>query len=178
MNSITDPSKKTSINSLLNPEASSTSFSVSVASANQPQAPHHHHPDQYSPAFANNGSSFHLRAADWSISDDPAKRKLENGGRYHYQHSPDSSPIYAAQTAPRIHKTRDDLYGMEGQVWQSHQDMAYATPVIAPMYSDERTGSSHIPKKRMQADPTDSVSPSLSRAAISGDYPSHSQYLQ
>ena len=144
MNSITDPSKKTSINSLLNPEASSTSFSANVASANQPQPSHpHHHPDPYGPAFANNGSSFHLRAADWSISDDPAKRKLENGGRYHYQHSPDSSPIYPAHTAPRIHKTRDDLYGMEGQVWQGHQDMAFAAPVIAPMYSDERTGSSH-----------------------------------
>ena len=146
MNYIPDPSKKASINSLLNPEASSTAFNQipnlpTSLPANQVQADPRR-VDVYNPSF-NAASSFHLRAADWGLSDDSTKRKVENGSRYHYQHSPMSSPLYAEHPSPRMARGREDVYVMEaGQVWQQPQqhEAVYVPPIIAPMYSDERTG--------------------------------------
>lgn len=144
MNSIQDPSKKTSINSLLNPEASSTAFSNQIpnlAASNQLQ-PHGQHLDVYNAPFVT-GSSFNLRAADWSVSDDAGKRKSENSMR-HYHHNIGSSDAYSEHATPRMARARDHSngYGVDGHVWQQQQDVPYGAAGVAPMYSDERTGLS------------------------------------
>jgi lysine-specific demethylase 3 len=147
MNSIHDPSKKTSINSLLNPEASSAAaFSNHISNLAPALSPNHvpqHAPqmDPYTGSFVN-GASFHLRAADWSD-----KRKVENGAtsaQRHYQQPPiDSSEVYAEAQHPRMARQPVDEPGntytsMADEVWQP--PMHYGAPVIAPLYSDERTG--------------------------------------
>lgn len=153
MNSIQDPSKKTSINSLLNPEASSaaalnnqiSNLAPSLAPAHGPQM------DPYPGSFVN-GASFHLRAADWSD-----KRKVENGTaatqRHYQQHAMDTPEVYAEGQPPRMNRPPDEVnntFSSIGDgVWQP--PMPYGAPVIAPLYSDERT-------------------------AISGDYQTHGNY--
>jgi lysine-specific demethylase 3 len=146
MNSIQDPSKKTSINSLLNPEASSAAFNqisnLSPSLVPNQAPPHGPQMDNFNGSFTN-GSSFHLRAADWSD-----KRKVENGAtgaQRHYQQSAIDTPeVYAEGLPPRIVRPPTDesngaYSSMGDEVWQP--PMPYGAPVIAPLYSDERTGA-------------------------------------
>lgn len=151
MNSMQDPSKKTSITSLLNPEASSGAFTSSLA-ASLNQAPHGQQLDVYGTSFVN-GSSFNLRAADWNMADDISKRKGETGARI-YQHMTAQEPYVGSSSAhtPRIGRARVEEgphYAMEGgqAAWhppqlQNPANMPYGAPVVAPLYSDERTGES------------------------------------
>jgi [histone H3]-dimethyl-L-lysine9 demethylase len=145
MNSIQDPSKKASINSLLNPEASSAAAFHQISNLTpltQNQAPAHgSQMDPYAGSFVN-GSSFHLRAADWGD-----KRKVENGttgAQRHYQHPAIDSPeVYAEGQPPRLGRPPPDeghsaYSSMGDEVWPP--SMPYGAPVIPPLYSDERTG--------------------------------------
>ncbi|KAF9464272.1 hypothetical protein BDZ94DRAFT_1297282 [Collybia nuda] len=162
MNSIQDPSKKTSITSLLNPEASSGAYTSSLA-ASLNQTPHGQQLDVYGTSFVN-GSSFNLRAADWNMADDVSKRKGETGARL-YQHMSAQEPYVGSSSAhtPRMGRGRMDEaphYAIEGgqAAWhpappQNPANMPYGAPVVPPLYSDERT-------------------------AISGDYQSHNNYTQ
>lgn len=176
MNSIQDPSKKTSINSLLNPEASSAAYTSSIA-ASLNQAPHGQQLDVYETSFVN-GSSFHLRAADWTMADDASKRKGEAGSTRLYQHMTPQEAYAGSSSvhAPRMGRTRVDggaHYTLEGgqPAWHPQQNpanMPYGAPVVAPLYSDERTGESG---------PINCHQPLIFCIAISGDYQSHSQFI-
>jgi len=142
MNSIQDPSKKTSINSLLNPEASSAvAFSNQIPNLPPLLGPNRVPPqiDSYPGSFANGAAPFHLRAADWSD-----KRKHEGGTtgtqRHYQQPTIDTPEVYVEGQSPRIVRPPVDEGGttyppMAGEVWPT-----YGAPVIAPLYSDERTG--------------------------------------
>ena len=148
MNSLQDPSKKTSITSLLNPEASSAAaFNNQISNLVPPLAPnqpptHGTQMDSYAGSFVTgNGASFHLRAADWSD-----KRKLENGTvgpqRHYQQPAMDATEVYAEAQHPRMTRPSADeangAYSMGEEVWQP--TMPYGAPVTAPLYSAERTG--------------------------------------
>ncbi|GLB33276.1 putative clavaminate synthase-like protein [Lyophyllum shimeji] len=148
MNSIPDLAKKTSINSLLNPEASSDAFNSQIpnltASLNNHQGqPHAQQVDVYGQPYVA-PPSFNLRAASWGGPDD--RRKAENGTRHYGQ----GMEVYGEQTTSRIARGREDGggYALDGNLWPTQQDVVYGTSAIAPMYSDERT-------------------------ALSGDYPHH-----
>jgi hypothetical protein len=150
MNSVQDPSKKTSITSLLNPEASSVAFTSSIPASLNPNqvSPHVPQIDVYGTSFAN-GSSFNLRAADWNMADDASKHSAENGARL-YQHIRHDAYIESSSTHPPRMAARSRVdepshYTMAGSqaIWHPPQDpasMPYGAPVVAPLYSDERTG--------------------------------------
>ena len=166
MNALQDPSKKTSINSLLNPQESSA-FPVgpdhAQSQSHQPSSMFHSMPNYES-------QSYNLRAASWDPDYDPHKRRPFNGPqnmhRQYQQHPtlppPPPTHIYADPNASRlIMRPRTDespMYANEGmwspkhlplppppppqqQQQQQHQHavsgMSYPPPVI---YSDERTG--------------------------------------
>lgn len=145
MNALHDLSKKTSINSLLNPQEASA-FPASVGA--NPGQPHDNQGVIYATSFSN-GSSFHLRAASWDSANE-AKRKAENSTNGHrhlhpHQHIP-SAEMYSDSHAPRIVRDRmDDIqsYAIEGQVWQPDvANIPYGASVVPPMYSAERTRKS------------------------------------
>ncbi|KAF5372048.1 hypothetical protein D9615_008080 [Tricholomella constricta] len=143
MNSIPDLAKKTSINSLLNPEASSDAFNSQIpnltASLNTHQVqPHAQQLDAYGPSYVT-PPSFNLRAASWGGPDD--RRKPENASR-HYNHQGMSS--YSEQATPRVVRPRDDVgsYPLDANMWQAQHEGNYSAPAITPMYSDERTALS------------------------------------
>lgn len=153
MNSLNDPSKKTSINSLLNPQDASVAFPAQPPHLTASLAPNPGHPHNqqgvpvYAPYSAN--ASFNLRAASWDMSEDAAKRKPENGAtaQRHYHHpSMNSAEAYTEHPGTRLVRPRLDEsnnYPIDNQVWPAQPDIAnmpYGAPVMAPMYSDERTG--------------------------------------
>lgn len=154
MNTINDPTKRTSINSLLNPQDASAfpaQLPILPVSVGTNQGPPHDHNGVpvYGPSFSN-ASSFNLRAANWDMSDDATKRKAaENGATAQRQYSHPhmtSGDVYEHHT-PRLVRPRmegdSNGYPIDGsQMWTPQQDVAnmpYGTPVIAPLYSDERT---------------------------------------
>lgn len=122
MDAIPDLAKKTSINSLLNPEAASTSGGVSYGP--MAVAPHlvgaGGAGDVYGGAGYGAGTSFGLRAASWTGQDERRK---------------DGRGVYEGGV---------DVYGRAGRDtgggWGEYG--AGGTATIAPMYSDERTGPS------------------------------------
>jgi [histone H3]-dimethyl-L-lysine9 demethylase len=146
MNALQDPTKKTSINSLLNPQETSAFPAHPVGSAsNQPSTVFHYGPVP----------SYNLRAASWDSDDDPHNRRHLNGShnahRHYQQHPtlPPSSHIYADHHASRLMKSRIDepsMYPSEGHAWQQHkipsspqQQHQHALYVPSVIYSDERT---------------------------------------
>ncbi|KAG5643259.1 hypothetical protein DXG03_001269 [Asterophora parasitica] len=140
MNSIPDLAKKTSINSLLNPEASSDAFNSQIpnpnASLNTHQAQPHAH--QVYGASYDTTPSFNLRAASWGGHDD--RRKPAENTTRHYAHHHDLDG-YAEQAEPRASRVREDAggYAVDAGMWQAQQEGNYGLPAITPMYSDERT---------------------------------------
>ncbi|TFK43074.1 hypothetical protein BDQ12DRAFT_674344 [Crucibulum laeve] len=162
MNSFQDPSKKTSITSLLNPQEASAfpAQLPGLASVNaNPGQPHD--PVAVYGVNYGNPSTYHLRAASWENSDpnDTARRK-ENAPNRHYHH-PGQMSSSDTYHAPRVIRERieDGQYAVESQAWdqQQQQDVASmpygSANILGPIYSDERT-------------------------AISGDYQSHNSYNQ
>lgn len=163
MNALQDPTKKPSINSLLNPQESSAypphpsvGINHGQNQSHQPSSMFHYPPVP----------SYNLRAASWDPDDDPHKRRPLNGG--HNAHRlyqqpptlppPSSSHIYADPHASRLmmRSRLDDsaVYPGEGHVWQpkhspppqhqQHQHHQHAVPGMSyppsVIYSDERTG--------------------------------------
>ncbi|KAG6810357.1 hypothetical protein H0H92_012193 [Tricholoma furcatifolium] len=135
MDSLPDLAKKTSINSLLNPEASSTHYgNPAPISPLQSSLGSAGHGEVYGGDY-DTGPSFNLRAANWGTHVD--RRKAENGRQY--QHD-SSMGMYGARHGGR----RDESgYAMDGRMWINGSSPSYATgsPAIAPMYSDERTAN-------------------------------------
>lgn len=150
MNALRDPSKKASITSLLNPQEASVAFPAhlpNLAASVNPGQPHDHQNGAVYGSSYPNGSSFNLRAANWDMADEAAKRKGENGARqYQPQMNPPNGNIYADASAPRMIRGRPEeaqQYPVSVQVWNAPPNgahMPYGAPVIPPMYSDERTG--------------------------------------
>lgn len=194
MNALQDPSKKTSINSLLNPQDVSTFSTMSGLPSVPPL--HHVHPHAHAQYFHQEyqQTSYNLRAAIFPENgaqppDDSMGRKAlqVNEPRYHVQlhesqhpqhpQMPSRSPTHAyVSSSPRIIRPRvaeSQVYAPEGVVWHQHAhqqhdsfNMSYGSPVIASMYSDERTGAplSALVSSNL---PDGSLAP-----ALSGDYPS------
>ena len=152
MNVLQDPTKKPSINSLLNPQESlvhPVGINHGQNQSNQPSM------FQYGPV-----SSYHLRAASWDPDDDPHKLRPFNGPHdvdREYQQHPTLPPTPSAHNygdahasglmmRPRIDES--SMYSGEGQVWQHkhphHQQQNQHTvsgmPHSSVLYPDERTG--------------------------------------
>jgi len=133
---LNDAHKRTSISQLLNPlgnsphEGSTSSPSQGVPSA-PPQNGHDEHPDGSTP-----GSSFPLRSASWELGQGPKR----TDGPYHYSPFPEEYPPDTRTSRPKDNAV--NLAGPSGAWPAPHEmpNMPYGTPVLAPMYSDERTG--------------------------------------
>lgn len=150
MNALRDPSKKASITSLLNPQDASVAFPAHLpnlaASVNLGQPHDHQNGAVYGSSYPN-GSSFNLRAANWDMADEAAKRKGEIGTRqYPPQMNPINGTMYPEGNVPRMARGRPEeaqQYPVSVQVWNAPPNgahMSYGAPVIPSMYSDERTG--------------------------------------
>lgn len=160
MNVVQDPSKKGSINSLLNPQDVSAFSSLPSG----PLPPNHTHSQSHSTYYTSEYSpagSFHLRAANWESSDDPARRKALGSGSMplyppqlnHPQppqmHTQSSTSNYAYTTSSGMMRDRmeeSQEYAGDGHMWQPHTSQRDSTNIsygrsIAPIYSDERTGA-------------------------------------
>ena len=159
MNALQDPTKKPSINSLLNPQESL----VHPVGTNHGQ----NQSNQQSMFQFGSVPSYHLRAASWDPDDDPHKLRPFNGARdedrqYHQHptlpptHSPHSyGDVHASRPMMRPRIDESSMYADEGQVWQpkhshhqyqQHQHAVSSMPYSSALYSDERTGIyySHI----------------------------------
>lgn len=168
MNALQDPTKKTSINSLLNPQESSA-FPAHPVDGGHGQN-HSHQPSSFHslPYSVSPINSFHLRAASWDQDDDPHKRRPLNGAhnvQRHYQQHPTLSPVSSSQIYVDPHASRfimrprideSPMYTNEGHVWQhkhpqpppplqqqqQQQQQHHVVPGMSyASYSDERTGA-------------------------------------
>lgn len=149
--------KRTSISQLLNPSSDSSAFphpthlpglspppgvSQYQHLPHLPQGPYPQQPDS--------GSSFHLRAASWEpVNDDPnaPKRRPDAGpptGRS-YQMPPQMYVEMNGDISQRQPRPGMDGHGnftMPTGPWPQQPDVSsvtYGSPIVAPMYSDERT---------------------------------------
>jgi len=140
---LNDVHKRTSISQLLNPLAN-TSHEVSPSSPSRepgvppapPQNGQNGHQEGSTP-----GSSFQLRSASWELSQGPKRTDGPDPSRpFHFSPFPEG---YAPDA--RVARPRDDAGNLGGPsgAWPAPHEvsnMPYGTPVLAPMYSDERTG--------------------------------------
>lgn len=156
MNTMQDSHKRTSISQLLNPSSDSSVYShaphlPSPVAVSQYQHPPHQPQGSYGQSIES-GSTFHLREASWEPSEDRSapKRRIDNGpgpGRpYQLPPHPHMHGEPNGDMVPRQGRSRMDEagnYGMPTNSWPSQADMSnpsYGSSVVAPMYSDERTG--------------------------------------
>ena len=153
MNALQDPTKKPSINSLLNPQESLAHPGGTNHAQNQ---------SNQSSSMFQYGSvpSYHLRAASWDPDDDPHKLRPLNGVHdvdSQYQQHPTLPPAplphnygdaHASRLMVRPRIDESPMYAGEGQVWQpknsyqqqQHQHAVSGMPYASVLYSDERTG--------------------------------------
>ena len=156
MNPVHDPARKTSINSLLNPQVAPfpPTNSAGALALPHPQShvQHHHASPQMPPlAYASSqqiGAPFHLRAADWDSAASRRRPPSEGSAPLQHNHYHDSPPhmppsmAYADHDA-RIPRQRADdhaRYPSQGPIWghpqQDPAGMPYAPK--APHNSAER----------------------------------------
>lgn len=87
------------------------------------------------------GSSFPLRSASWEQSNGQSKRPGEVDPSRPYHYTPYSDGYNAD---PRgSNRPKDTPNGSQSSAWLAPHEVAnmhYGPPVIAPLYSDERTG--------------------------------------
>ncbi|KAG2053447.1 hypothetical protein BDR06DRAFT_457441 [Suillus hirtellus] len=158
MNTMHDSHKRTSISQLLNPSSDSSVYSHAthlpspVAVSQYQHPPHQQQPNYNQPIDST--SSFHLRAASWEPSDDPSvpKRRIDNGPPlarpyplppHHHMHTEPNGDMVPRQGRSRMDDPAN--YAMPPNSWPSQADMSnppYGSPIVAPMYSDERTALS------------------------------------
>jgi [histone H3]-dimethyl-L-lysine9 demethylase len=151
MNALPDSHRRTSISQLLNPLSNLTdqqpfplpqNSSLSGAVGPQPD------PQPGQPPY-NQGATFNLRAASWDhVQEDnnPNKRKPENGtspSRVYHPSSMNSTDGFGDHGTHPPRRVDEAGNYVDNRMWSpSHEiaSMPYGTTVIAPMYSDERTG--------------------------------------
>ena len=140
---LNDANKRTSISQLLNPlainsheESPSSPLQAPGIPPALPQNDHNGLKEGSGP-----GSSFQLRSASWELGQGPKRTDGPDPSRpYHF------SPFAEGYTSDaRTTRPRDDAGNLGGPsgAWPATQDvsnMPYGTPVLAPLYSDERTG--------------------------------------
>lgn len=162
MNSLHDHNhKRTSITELLNPIAATPASSIdSYTNSTQlpslhaqylssSQSHHNSQPSAYAPQQIGSGSSFSLRAASWDhgTKDDLAVRRPESDpSACRYTSTVQSHPLYP-EPVTRVPRPMDEQpnYGIEVGLWPPSHDttnVSYAPgpQMIAPVYSEERTG--------------------------------------
>ena len=142
--------KRTSISQLLNPSSDSSAYPHPTHLTSSAVSQYQHPPHAPYPQQPDSGSSFHLRAANWEpVNDDPTapKRRPEAGpptGRSY----PMPPQVYAdlngdmSQRQPRQRMDEHANFAMPTGPWPQQPDVAsvpYGSPIVAPMYSDERT---------------------------------------
>ena len=162
--------KRTSITELLNPIGSSSSPASAVDAPYSPP-PSLHGPGGFlpphvpSPPYGMNGGagagSFSLRAASWDQTSpentpgsvrrqeaEPSSSSCRFGTSTGRPHQPNSHSVYGDYPRPRpVDETSN--YGMEAWSPSSHErspaPVSYSGQMLAPGYSDERTGAcAHI----------------------------------
>lgn len=179
--------KRTSISQLLNPSSDSSAYPhpthlpslSSPPGVSQYQHPQHPPHGPY-PQQPESGSSFHLRAASWEpVNDDPnaPKRRLDAGpptGRSYpmppHMYAEMNGDMSQRQPRPRIDEHGN--FAMPTGPWPPQPDVSgvpYGSSIVAPMYSDERTGE-RASTLHVQV----LLNPKASSLAISGDYPQNS----
>jgi [histone H3]-dimethyl-L-lysine9 demethylase len=142
---LNDIHRRTSISQLLNPLAN-TSHEESPSSPSRapgipsalPQNGHHDHQDGSAP-----GASFQLRSASWELGQGPKRTDGPDPSRpYHYSPFSNEYTSDARAARPRDGGNISGPSGPSGAWPAPHEvsNMPYGTPVLAPMYSDERTG--------------------------------------
>ena len=155
MNALQDPTKKPSINSLLNPQESL---------AHPVGTNHGQNQSSQASSMFQYGSvpSYHLRAASWDADDDPHKRRFLNGAhnadRQYATLPPTPLPhnygdVHASRLMMRPRIDESSMYIGEGQVWQpkhphqqhqqqqqQHQHAVSGMSYPPVLYSDERAG--------------------------------------
>ena len=160
MYALRDLSKKTSISSLLNPQE----YPAHIGGQGPPPLVPNHaqpstHPAYYAPGHEAN--SYNLRAESWDVANDPHLRRAAVVHQVH-GHCPSQeeaenahveqchlSNNYAYHQSPRTVRQRADepqSYGGSGAVRPTQQrhdslNTPCGAPAIAPMYSEEWTGS-------------------------------------
>ncbi|KAL4082085.1 hypothetical protein V8B97DRAFT_161135 [Scleroderma yunnanense] len=160
MNGMHDNHKRTSISQLLNPSSDSSAYSHAphLPSLSSPpgvppyQHPHHPHPQHY-PHHPDSASSFHLRAASWGpVHDDQSKHRSDAGPppARPYPMQPHMYPELNGDMHPRQARPRVDEhtpYPMAAHPWPHSQpemsNVHYASSVVSPVYSEERTAISN-----------------------------------
>lgn len=152
MQALHDPSRKTSINSLLNPQDSSafpvplTPLHPSSADVNQSHS-HLHSSIHSGHVFPPSDGTFSLRTATWGESDTRASNTIPRHHSYHHhqqmQMTHQMSNAFADHHAPRPPMRSDwhDRYVENGHRWL-HQQHDTNTGVFGHPYSDERSGKS------------------------------------
>ncbi|KAF8966449.1 hypothetical protein BDZ97DRAFT_1657595 [Flammula alnicola] len=188
MNALQDPSKKTSINALLNPQDASR-YPAHLSGLGSQSG---YYPTEYV-----DPTPFHLRAANWETSDDHARRKTSSNAQvsryppHQQQHpqmhsQPPSSNYTYPQSSRMIRPRVDDSqgYANERHMWQSQtqqqhdsSNMSYRASVVSSMYSDERTAlSADYHSSIWQA--TERASVRLAARGTSSNPPQASQHLR
>lgn len=158
MNALQDPSKKASINSLLNPQEASaystTHLPPPPLAVNQ--SPSHVNPTVYDPAYGQ-APGYHLRAADWEPPNDPTRRKVVTAQvehQYHYTsqpHSAVSAPLpqneytYPPTPPEHLRSRSDSSYGYVAreQGWEQHHHSPGPTMSYAQVQRSETSSAFH-----------------------------------
>ncbi|KAF8803952.1 Clavaminate synthase-like protein [Phlegmacium glaucopus] len=181
MNALQDPTKKPSINSLLNPQETSTfpsHLNSTSVGANHAQNQSHQPSSMFHYAPV---PSYNLRAASWDPDDDPHKRRPLNGGNNaprHYQQHPTLPPpppshVYADAHASRLmmrHRIDDSpMYAGEGHVWHPKQPPP-------PPQQQQQHHQQHHQHAVSGMSYTPPVIYSDQRTTLSGDYQPQSNY--
>jgi len=154
MQALHDPTRKTSINSLLNPEDSAafpvalTPMHPNAADANQGHS-HLHSSIHSGHLFPPSDGTFSLRTATWDESDTRASAIIPDHQRHHPHHhqqqlqmTPQMSNAFADHHAPRppMRSDRlDDRFVDNGHRWPNQQHSTN-NGVFAPPYPNERNG--------------------------------------
>lgn len=175
--------KRTSISQLLNPSSDSSVYPHPTHLPGLPSpgvSQYQHPPHGPYPQQPESGSAFHLRAASWeSVNDDPnAPKRRPDAGPPTARSYPIPPHMYAemngdmSQRQPRPRIDEHGNFAMPTPPWPPQSDVSgvpYGSPIIAPMYSDERTGES-----ASMLDAPTFLNSKASSLAISGDYPQNS----
>jgi lysine-specific demethylase 3 len=159
MNPVHDPTRKTSINSLLNPQDASFSphshGPLPLPIPHSPSHVHHHSATPQMPPLPyasphRTGASYNLRAADWDTTTSRQRHPIENTASLQHNHYHDSSSHMPTSVSypdhdARIHRQRVDdhvRYPSQGQMWMSAQQDVAGMPYAPkpPHNSTEREG--------------------------------------
>ncbi|KDR74489.1 hypothetical protein GALMADRAFT_250463 [Galerina marginata CBS 339.88] len=149
MNALQDPSKKTSITSLLNPQEASAFPAHLTGIAPAPLVPNHVQSQvQYEPVYGHS-ASFNLRAASWETEASATRKANSPQLHQQYQHQqshptmlvqPPSNTYAYPTEMPRTRMDDSQGYAEGGPVWQPQRQQADSSRMsYGHVQSNERT---------------------------------------